>query len=113
VYPTTAGLAQSALRKMILREIERSPELLHDTLPTRLVERLGLPDYASAVRLLHQPGPDVSATALEERTHPAWTRLKFDELLAQQLSLKRHRRARQARAAPALTGDGKLSRALL
>ncbi|MEO8133768.1 MAG: ATP-dependent DNA helicase RecG [Betaproteobacteria bacterium] len=113
IYPTTAGLAQSALRKMILREIERSPELLHDTLPANLVERLRLPDYASAVRLLHQPGPDVSATALEERTHPAWMRLKFDELLAQQLSLKRHRRARQARTAPLLKAKGRLTDALL
>ena len=34
--------------------------------------------------------------ALDARTHPAWTRLKFDELLAQQLSLKAHRQARAA-----------------
>ena len=113
VYPTTAGLAQSALRKLVARQIERNPALLKDSLPPALVDRLRLPDYESAVRLLHQPGPDVSALALEERTHPAWTRLKFDELLAQQLSLKRHRRARQARTAPALIGDGKLARALL
>ena len=113
VYPTTAGLAQSALRKLVAQEIEREPALLQDSLPPPLVKRLRLPDYASAVRLLHQPGPDVSARALEERTHPAWTRLKFDELLSQQLSLKRHRRARQQRSAPPLRGDGKLLRALL
>lgn len=113
VYPTTAGLAQSALRKLVARQIERDPALLQDSLPPALVDRLRLPDYESAVRLLHQPGPDVSALALEERTHPAWARLKFDELLAQQLSLKRHRRARQARTAPALIGDGMLARALL
>ena len=113
VYPTTAGLAQSALRKLVARQIERNPALLQDSLPPALVARLRLPDYGSAVKLLHQPGPDVSATALEERTHPAWMRLKFDELLAQQLSLKRHRRARQVRTAPTLRGDGKLVLALL
>jgi len=47
------------------------------------------------------------------RTHPAWTRLKFDELLAQQLSLKAHRQARAARRAPVLTGSGKLTGELL
>ncbi len=51
--------------------------------------------------------------ALDERTHPAWTRLKFDELIAQQLSLKMHRRARARRKAPRLAGDGSLTRTLL
>ena len=55
----------------------------------------------------------VDRSALDERTHPAWTRLKFDELLAQQLSLKLHRRARARRKAPRLAGDGSLTRALL
>jgi ATP-dependent DNA helicase RecG len=83
VYPTTAGLAQSALRKMILRELDSTT--LTDTLPPSLLVRLKLMDYASAVRLLHRPGPDVSPSSLDERTHPAWQRLKFDELLARQL----------------------------
>ena len=47
--------------------------------------------------------------ALDARTHPAWTRLKFDELVAQQLSLKAHRKARAARRAPVLTGTGALT----
>ena len=51
--------------------------------------------------------------ALDARTHPAWTRLKFDELVAQQLSLKAHRKARAARRAPVLTGTGTLTGALL
>ena len=51
--------------------------------------------------------------ALDARTHPAWTRLKFDELVAQQLSLKAHRKARAARRAPVLTGTGALTGELL
>jgi ATP-dependent DNA helicase RecG len=35
--------------------------------------------------------------ALADRSHPAWTRMKFDELLAQQLSLKRAQRAPRQR----------------
>src|SRR5204862_360302 len=51
--------------------------------------------------------------ALDARTHPAWTRLKFDELVAQQLSLKMHRAARAKRNAPILTGTGSLAKQLL
>src|SRR5207342_931031 len=65
---------------------------------------------------LHEPPPEAAnATAqatLDQRTHPAWTRLKFDELLAQQLSLKMHRRARSKRKAPRLPGDASLTNAL-
>ena len=39
---------------------------------------------------------------LEDRSHPAWQRLKFDELLAQQLSQLQARRARAAQRAPVL-----------
>src|SRR4030095_14814555 len=62
---------------------------------------------------LHEPPTDASQSALDERTHPAWTRLKFDELLAQQLSLKMHQRARARRKAPRLGGDGSLTRTLM
>ncbi|MFI4954078.1 MAG: ATP-dependent DNA helicase RecG, partial [Burkholderiales bacterium] len=65
---------------------------------------------------LHEPPPEdanaAAQAALDQRTHPAWTRLKFDELLAQQLSLKVHRRARARRKAPRLPGDGSLAREL-
>jgi ATP-dependent DNA helicase RecG len=37
-----------------------------------------------------------------EHTHPAWLRVKFDELLAQQLSLAAAREARRAKKAPIL-----------
>src|SRR4029078_13399555 len=58
------------------------------------------------------PPPHLSPSAqraLDERTHPAWTRIKFDELIAQQLSMKAHRKARAARRAPVLTGTGTLT----
>ncbi len=64
------------------------------------------------MHFLHAPPPRLSRLtqhALDERTHPAWTRLKFDELVAQQLSLKAHRKARAARRAPVLTGTGALT----
>jgi ATP-dependent DNA helicase RecG len=112
VYPTTAGLAQDALRKLVYRALARDPAYLAETLPPWTREPRKLWGFAQAVRYLHEPSPDASQGALDERTHPAWERLKFDELLAQQLSLKMHRRARARRRAPRLPGDGSLTRAL-
>jgi ATP-dependent DNA helicase RecG len=116
VYPTTAGLSQDTLRKVIERAIAADPSRTADTLPDDFVRRLHLWKYDDAIRFLHAPPPrltDPDQRALDARTHPAWTRLKFDELLAQQLSLKAHRKARAARRAPVLTGTGVLTRRLL
>ena len=112
VYPTTAGLAQDVLRKLVHRALARDPAYLAETLPPWTREPRRLWHFAEAVIYLHEPPADASQVALDQRTHPAWTRLKFDELLAQQLSLKVHRRARARRKAPRLPGTGSLTKAL-
>jgi ATP-dependent DNA helicase RecG len=111
VYPTTAGLSQTVLRKLIDNALEHIP--LTDTLPALLIERLKLADFADSLRLLHNPTPDISASTLEARSHSAWRRIKFDELLAQQLSMRVHHRERSKRLAPALPAHDKLTHALL
>ena len=112
VYPTTAGLAQDPLRKLVRRALQHDPAHLGETLPPWTREPRRLWGFAQAVAYLHDPPTDASQEALDEREHPAWTRLKFDELLAQQLSLKMHRRARSKRKAPRLPGDATLTNAL-
>jgi ATP-dependent DNA helicase RecG len=115
VYPTTAGLSQSALRSCVLaalEELDRAGDL-DDTLPEKLRTRQGLGGFAESVRLLHCPPPGIDTAALEERTHPAWRRMKFDELLAQQLSMRFAHEARRARKAPALPANGKLLKSFL
>ena len=111
VYPTTAGLAQSALRKLIDRAL--SSHRMADMLPEALRDSLGLMPLDAAIPLLHQPPPDIDATALAARTHPAWQRLKFEELLVQQLSLRKAHAARRARTAPPLAGTGAHTSALI
>lgn len=111
VYPTVAGLSQNALRRAVGLALAQAD--LSETLPARLVDAVGLPAYADAVRLLHAPPPDSDLEALEARRHPAWRRLKFDELLAQQLSLRRHARARASLIAPALHSGAELAERLL
>lgn len=111
VYPAGEGLSQALLRTAISNAMTRVD--WRDSLPQELVARLQLAPFESSVRLLHNPPPDVDEHALTERTHPAWMRMKFDELLAQQLSLKRAQAARRAKGAPMLSVKGDLSGALM
>ena len=111
VYPTTAGLGQGTLRRLIEKALARID--LGDTLPPELVQRLGLPGIAESIRFLHHPPPEFSQAALEARNFPAWRRVQFDELLAQQLSLRRAYLARRARGAPMLRPTARLTDALL
>jgi ATP-dependent DNA helicase RecG len=55
-----------------------------------------------AIHYLHNPPTDADTAALMERTHPAWRRVQFEELLAQQLSLKQAHALRRQRNAPRL-----------
>jgi ATP-dependent DNA helicase RecG len=111
VYPTTAGLGQATLRRLIERALERAD--LADTLPLALCRRLNLPGFADTVHRLHNPPPEMAQAVLESRDHPAWRRVQFDELLAQQISLRRAYAARRARGAPRLVASTTLTGALL
>ena len=67
---------------------------LSDTLPDALLNKLDLPGFEKSIRYLHNPPANADENALLDRTHPAWERMKFDELLAQQLSMRRAQIAR-------------------
>jgi ATP-dependent DNA helicase RecG len=111
IYPATAGLNQATLRTLIERALGSTT--LEETVPQPLLAPLELPSFAAAVDALHHPRPDSDALALQQRTHPAWRRMKFDELLAQQLSMRAHYRRRRALVAPGLNDHGTLTRELL
>ncbi len=111
VYPAGEGLSQTVLRKAIDDAMSKIDWC--DTLPESLRSSLDLLAFEPTIRLLHNPPPDIDADALLERTHPAWIRVKFDELLAQQLSMKRAQVARRQQGAPALSVEGELSQALI
>jgi ATP-dependent DNA helicase RecG len=111
VYPTTAGLGQDELRRIIGRALVDLS--LDDTLPPPMIGALKLPRFRDAVLLLHKPPPEVPDHELTQRRHPAWQRMKFDELLAQQLSMRLHYRRRKAAGAPALAPQRRLTRELL
>ncbi len=106
VYPTTAGLTQPNIRKAI--QIALKQDALAETLPAGVYKHLNLPSYAHSIHALHNPLPDASLSALENRITPEWRRLAFDELLAQQLSMRKHYIKRRSLDAPAIASSQKL-----
>ncbi|MEX8519721.1 MAG: ATP-dependent DNA helicase RecG [Leptothrix sp. (in: b-proteobacteria)] len=99
VYPTSAQLPQAYLRKVVAVALERVR--LDELLPAGSVPA-GLPLLKDALHFLHHPPASASLAALEERSHPAWQRLKFEELLAQQISQLQAQRERAKLRAPVL-----------
>ena len=120
VYPTVAGLPQPYLRRAIVGALAKVD--LSETLPpgaeppqARFHGQNGVQRLFSlreALTFLHHPAPDVALSTLEDHSHPAWQRLKAEELLAQQLSQQQSRRERDRLRAPVLrpapVGDGAL-----
>jgi ATP-dependent DNA helicase RecG len=111
IYPTTAGVSQKELRTAVLRALDEGG--LEDTLPPALRKRLALGGFAESVEILHRPPPGTDLAALADRSHPAWRRMIFDELLAQQLSMRLAYRKRRTRSAPPLHAGGTLMKAFL
>jgi ATP-dependent DNA helicase RecG len=99
VYPASAPLPQAYLRKAIASALTRAP--LEELLPPGHVPA-GLPTLREALQFLHHPPPGAPLATFEDHSHPAWQRLKFDELLAQQLSQLQSRDERAALRAPTL-----------
>jgi ATP-dependent DNA helicase RecG len=99
VYPTGAGLPQAYLRKAVASGLSRAP--LDELIPPGLLPR-PWPALREALHFLHHPSPEVSVVALEDHSHPAWQRLKFEELLAQQISQMQARAERAHLKAPVL-----------
>ena len=106
VYPASAGISQTIIRKAVTQAL-RDPSLkesLAEFLPKKLMAQLipsnDWPHLQAAITYLHQPPADANTQALLERTHPAWRRVQFEELLAQQISLKRAHAIRRERNAP-------------
>jgi ATP-dependent DNA helicase RecG len=94
------------IRKAVLKALQDASlkESLAEFLPSKLMAEILLtsdwPPLQDAITYLHQPPADANTQALLERTHPAWRRVQFEELLAQQISLKRAHAIRRERRSP-------------
>ncbi|WP_239451478.1 ATP-dependent DNA helicase RecG [Elioraea rosea] len=103
VYGLTAGLRAWEMRRAAEAALARAPDL-PEWADAALVSRQHWSTWQGALIAAHEPdGPEAIAPS-----HPARTRLAYDELLAQQVALALSRRALRAQPGRALVGDGRL-----
>ena len=111
VYPTVAGLSQSSLRKAIGLALRQ--QVWAETLPASIYQALNLPSFADSLQALHNPAANADVVALSDKTTPHSRRLALDELLAQQLSMRKHYARRRSVDAPRFMPSKKWVSALL
>ena len=89
IYPATEGIQQARLRQLsaaALQELRQNN--IRDWLPAELLPDPRWPTLQAALQYVHRPPPDARLELLASGHHPAQRRLAFEELLAQQLSLR-------------------------
>ena len=89
VYPSTEGLTQRTLRRVIRRALDPWLSRLPDFLPEEVGRRQKLLHLADALQAYHYPSDETTRVTGRRR-------LAFDELFLTQLSLLSHKRRRQA-----------------
>ncbi|QDQ39281.1 ATP-dependent DNA helicase RecG [Legionella geestiana] len=111
IYPSTEGLSQTRLRQLVRLALLHTGEHLQslEWMSAEALRELGLWRLDDALNLLHAPMPDTPLQSLEEGTHPAMTRLAFDELLAQRLCMQFARERRSQSEAAPIVGDNTLT----
>ncbi|MDE1465221.1 ATP-dependent DNA helicase RecG [Spartinivicinus poritis] len=108
IYPTTEGLSQKRIRGLcsLALDMLNNQHGLTELLPNDIQRRFKIASLIDAIMLLHQPPPETPHHLITEGKHPAQQRLKYEELLAHQLSLLRLRqKAQKIPGYPLATGQ--------
>ncbi len=114
IYPSTEGVQQSRLRRLVELAFESLGEDgPRELLPRAALDALQLPSLRTALNYMHYPPTDASLAQLAAGRHPAQRRLAFEELLAHQLSLRQLRDEIRRDPAPKLAGDGTMIKRVL
>jgi len=108
VYPLTAGLSNTTLRKAIDGALRQLPDL-PEWIDAGVLAKQDWPCFADAIRQLHAPDGETDLLA----SAPARARLAYDELLANQLALAIIRQRLKKRSGRALRAPGQLRKAIV
>lgn len=103
VYPSTEGLQQRTIRQRIDRALLDLD--LSDPVPSEYTQLLGLPSFRESLEYLHHPPKGADIEGLQDRSCLSWQRLIFDELLAQQITLRASRQLTSEAQAPVLAPE--------
>ena len=99
IYPTTEGLQQGRLRKIVRAALEQQIDTIEELLPASIVKELGLVPLTESLREIHQPS---QKNIVNDHQSLARKRLIIEELLANQLALKRLKKHTKKEPAMAL-----------
>jgi ATP-dependent DNA helicase RecG len=109
VYPTTEGLHQLSMSKIIRQVIARLDEKgMPETLPTQWLQQNNFPDFKSAMLSLHSPQQHTDTEKIAYRKHPAQYRFIVEELTAHRLALLERRVIIRKLKTPTIKTDGEL-----
>lgn len=114
IYPTTQGLPQKTLRRLVNEVLELLAEkkFLVELLPESLLKKFNFPTLREALLFVHRPSQNAEQLKLLSGTHPMQQRLAFEELVAHHLSLQKLRQKVQQHEAPAIRGSDQLAQKL-
>ena len=109
VYPTTDGLHQLSMRKIVGQAVENlQGSDMAETLPSGWLDAQGFPDFKSAMLHLHSPQQQHDTELIAQRAHPAQFRFIVEELTAHRLALLERRAKIRVLSSPAIKTDGSL-----
>ncbi|PID50680.1 MAG: ATP-dependent DNA helicase RecG [Proteobacteria bacterium] len=111
-YPTTDGLQQRSLRRLIETALEHNSELT-ELLPPSVLHQYHFPPLGECLRLLHKPPTEQASRQLLDGQHPVQRRLVFEELLAHQLGVQQARHELRQIKAPLMAASNELFEQLL
>ena len=104
VYPTTEGLHQQSITKIVAQVIDKLQN--HDmaeTLPQAWLQQHRFPDFKSAMLNLHRPASRQDTQLIAQRIHPAQSRFVVEELAAHRLALLQRRAEIRVKKNPKIT----------
>jgi len=114
VYPTTEGLHQLSIGKIVRQAVENLKlNEIAETLPRAWLDQHGFPDFKSAMLHLHSPQQQRDTDLIARREHPAQFRFIVEELTAHRLALLERRAKIRVLESPTINTGGELCRKLV
>jgi ATP-dependent DNA helicase RecG len=109
IYPTTEGLHQLSISKIIRQVIfQLDQNDMPETLPEFWLSQNNFPDFKSAMLSLHSPQQQTDTELIASCRHPAQYRFIVEELTAHRLALLERRILIQRMNNPTIKTDGEL-----
>jgi ATP-dependent DNA helicase RecG len=114
VYPTTEGLHQTSISKIVRQAVDSlKTSEIDETLPLPWLEQHGFPDFKSAMLHLHSPQQARDTELIARRQHPAQFRFIVEELTAHRLALLERRAKIRILDSPVISSSGGLAEKLI